>query len=262
MSKITKISGVLVILVAVIAGIGVNIKSDVRATTVYPTPTVNVLTSKPVAIVASQGSAWDFGSSKDDRVKDEEDLLVTTVQIMEICGSKLSPARGALISHQLVRNLIDRKNATQAQREAFVSMVCIESRFDPNARSSAGAVGLAQIMPSLAQSFSDMCKIGQLGPDDLQDVEVNIQVGSCLFFALLRHFDGNVALTLAAYNSGAFSKTTKAIANLGTGLDETSGYLARYYSLQEKLRVAAKAYGAIVASDDDPIQPKKKNKIK
>jgi hypothetical protein len=46
-----------------------------------------------------------------------------------------------------------------------------------------------------------------------------------------------VALALSAYNSGADSKTTKAVSNLGTGHVETGWYIAKYFTLQEKLRL-------------------------
>jgi len=169
-----------------------------------------------------------------------EALLDTTVQIMEVCRAKVSPARGALLAQQLVRILMERKG-TQAQREAFVSLVCIESKFDVGATSTAGAVGPAQVMPHLAQSFADICGLGKLAPEDVRDPEVNLQLGSCLFFSLLERFNGNVALALSGYNSGAGSSTTKAVAHLGTGHVETGWYIAKYFALQEKLRVKREA---------------------
>lgn len=169
-------------------------------------------------------------------VDDREVLLETTVHIMDVCGAKLSPARGAILAQQIVRVLMDR-TGNQAQREAFVSLLCIESKFDTAAKSPVGATGVAQVMPALAQNFADICSLGQLSPNDINDVEVNLQLGSCLFFSLLERFNGNVALALSAYNSGADSKTTKAVSNLGTGHVETGWYIAKYFTLQEKLRL-------------------------
>jgi hypothetical protein len=181
--------------------------------------------------------------------EEAEQLLETTVQIMDVCGAKLSPARGAVLAQQIVRVLMDRKG-TMAQREAFVSLICIESKFETAAKSTAGATGPAQVMPHLAQHFADLCGMGKLGPNDVNDPEVNLQLGSCLFFSLLEKFNGNVALALSAYNSGAESKTTKAVANLGAGHVETGWYIAKYFALQEKLRIQKETVTAAAATED------------
>jgi len=73
-----------------------------------------------------------------------------------------------------------------------------ESRFDPDVVSLAGAVGLLQLLPSTASGVAG----STLGPQDLKDPGVNIHTGTRFLAGLLRRFNGDVVLALAAYNAG------------------------------------------------------------
>jgi soluble lytic murein transglycosylase-like protein len=68
-----------------------------------------------------------------------------------------------------------------------------ESRYNQNAVSHVGAQGLMQLMPATAKRF---------GCDDITDAESNVEAGTKYLRWLLNHFDGDVALALAAYNAG------------------------------------------------------------
>jgi soluble lytic murein transglycosylase-like protein len=73
------------------------------------------------------------------------------------------------------------------------ALVRVESGFDHRARSPAGAVGLAQLMPGTAQ---------QLGVRDRTDVAQSADAGARHLRALVDRFGGDVRLALAAYNAG------------------------------------------------------------
>lgn len=156
-------------------------------------------------------------------------------RVMDLCNFKSSEAKRAILKQQIARVLAD-KFPQREHGEAFVSLLCIESRFDQGAKSSAGALGIGQLMPTSAPYFARDCGYGELGPNDTQDTEVNLRLGACFFSQLLTRFNGNTALALAGYNSGAASSTVQKLSRLGTGAEETSGYLAKNYVLSEKLR--------------------------
>ena len=77
-----------------------------------------------------------------------------------------------------------------------LSMAKVESRFDPKAVSPKGAIGVLQVMPHVALGEYDV------SPEELFDPDVNIRVGLTLMKGLLKRFDQNVELSLAAYNAG------------------------------------------------------------
>jgi soluble lytic murein transglycosylase len=77
-----------------------------------------------------------------------------------------------------------------------------ESFFDPTAGSSAGALGLTQVMPLTAQEIAAELDVEDFSASDLLRPLVSIQFGAHYLGSQLELFDGNLFLTLAAYNGG------------------------------------------------------------
>lgn len=75
----------------------------------------------------------------------------------------------------------------------LAAVVEMESRFRPTAVSPRGAVGLMQVLPATGAMY---------GRNDLSDPHVNLDVGSRYLRRLLRDYDGDLELALAAYNAG------------------------------------------------------------
>ena len=78
-----------------------------------------------------------------------------------------------------------------------LSMAKVESGYDPKKVSPKGAIGVLQVMPKLAKHDFGITR------EMLFDPQVNIIIGLSWMKSLLKRFDQNLDLSLAAYNAGA-----------------------------------------------------------
>ncbi|MFQ5777344.1 MAG: transglycosylase SLT domain-containing protein [Terriglobia bacterium] len=74
-----------------------------------------------------------------------------------------------------------------------------ESRFERDARSSAGALGLMQLMPRTARSLA---RRRRLSESRILEPQFNIRLGTQFLAQLLRRFHGEVEKAVAGYNAG------------------------------------------------------------
>jgi len=83
----------------------------------------------------------------------------------------------------------------------IAGVIYVESRFRDQT-SHAGAKGLMQLMPATADYIARKSGGTRFVQGDLADPQINISYGSWYLRYLLQHYNGNVALALAAYNAG------------------------------------------------------------
>ena len=77
--------------------------------------------------------------------------------------------------------------------ELIKALIHAESNFNPNAISQSGAIGLMQIMPDNLNAF---------GIHDPFDPRENVMGGTRYLKSLMKKYNSNLSLTLAAYNAG------------------------------------------------------------
>lgn len=105
------------------------------------------------------------------------------------------------------------------------AVITAESSYNPDAVSSAGAVGLMQLMPETAKRY---------GVSDRRNPKQNIYGGSRYLRDLLKLFDNNVVLALAAYNAG--EGAVKKYGNTIPPYRETRNYVNKVIKYYRKYR--------------------------
>lgn len=86
------------------------------------------------------------------------------------------------------------------------ALVAQESTFDPQARSSANAIGLMQVLPSTGRQWARKLGIRGFSARSLTNPAVNVRIGAAYFADLVKRL-GAVHLALASYNAGAHRVT-------------------------------------------------------
>ena len=96
---------------------------------------------------------------------------------------------------------------TYAQRqdiefEWVYGIIRQESAFQTDATSSAGALGLMQLMPATAREVANRQQIELKNNEDILIPDINIQLGTSYLRTLLDRFNDNHLLATVAYNAG------------------------------------------------------------
>jgi soluble lytic murein transglycosylase len=124
-------------------------------------------------------------------------------------AAKLGPAQAPLALRKILYPLpyAEQFQAQSQQRGIdpllFAALVRQESHFDPAARSSANAVGLAQVVPSTAEGIARALGRSNFNASELVRPAVSIEFGAYYLADRLRRYGGAAFPALAAYNAGA-----------------------------------------------------------
>jgi soluble lytic murein transglycosylase-like protein len=123
------------------------------------------------------------------------------------------------------QGLIDRTAKRMALQPALLkAVIAVESAFNPRAVSRAGAQGLMQLLPVTARRY---------GVGNAFDPEQNVLAGAQYLRDLLRRYNNNLELALAAYNAGE-----DAVDRYGQQIPpfrETQGYVPAVLRLYHEL---------------------------
>lgn len=117
--------------------------------------------------------------------------VTSNVSLLPMNLTKLSSSSSSTTDYdEMIKLAAEKYNLPE---KLISSVIKVESNFNPNATSYAGASGLMQLMPSTAKS---------LGVQNVFNPIDNIMGGSKYLKQMLDKYNGDVELALAAYNAG------------------------------------------------------------
>jgi len=124
----------------------------------------------------------------------------------------------------------------------LTAMIWQESAFDPNAKSSSGALGLLQIMPSTGQDIANRSGlVSNYTADSLYDPDINLLLGAYYLNSNMNYLSNDIFAALAGYNAGPGNAMIwNELANGDVDLEleiirygETRNYITSIYSTYE-----------------------------
>ena len=126
----------------------------------------------------------------------------------------------------------------------LAAVIYQESKFRAYARSSSGAIGLMQLLPSTAEGIAVHTGGTKFRVSDLDDPEINVRYGSWYLRHLLDKY-GDERTALAAYNAGQENVDRWRAEGKGIEFSETRHYVKRVEHLKTLYRrgYRAQLYG-------------------
>ena len=188
------------------------------------------------AETAKQTTSDDFATVLADSTKaieNNQNTISTNTAVSDTStvstGQTAASSASSYTSNELDSIFEDAANTYGVSSIILKSIAKAESGFNPSAVSSAGAVGIMQLMPSTAAA---------LGVSNSYDARENIMGGAKYISQLLSNYQGNISLALAAYNAGSAN-----VDKYGgiPPFTETQNYVKKVLSYMEEFGSAGKA---------------------
>lgn len=150
---------------------------------------------------------------------------------------KTQPPWWARLTHPLRYTAIVRTYAHEQQLDPalLAAVIDAESKFNTEARSSAGAVGLMQLTPATARGIAQFTHGTKFQISDLTNPDINVRYGTWYLRRLLDRYHSE-RLALAAYNAGQTNVDSWLARHEGIQFAQTRAYVDKVESLQTLYR--------------------------
>ena len=146
-------------------------------------------------------------------------------QLRHICPTHFNSNSEMKFALRIVEAVEQASQDYDVEPELVFSVIATESSCNYQARSSKGAKGLMQLMPTTAN---------WLGVSNPYSIEDNIGGGAKYLSQLIKQFDGDYKLALAAYNAGP--STVKKYRNQIPPYRETKDYVKKVMKRYSRLK--------------------------
>ena len=145
---------------------------------------------------------------------------------IELSAPKLSSVRKKLIA-TMITGIAERHFTSREHQEWWITLLGVESGYVGRSRSSTGAIGIGQLIPSYKADFGRTCGLTEVDREDLDDDFVNATLSACYFRAMIDKADGNIPLALTMYNAGPHSSGAAAAKRAEAPNEESSKYVTK-----------------------------------
>lgn len=126
--------------------------------------------------------------------------LLSLMKIKENLSLLSQSFAQALYPNAFQQCVTDESTHYKIRRELLLSMMKVESNFNYNAVSPAGAIGLMQLMPLTAKGIAKELNMKGF---DINDPCTSIKFGAHYIAWLNRYYDGRIEYMVSGYNAGA-----------------------------------------------------------
>ncbi|OWZ84893.1 lytic transglycosylase domain-containing protein [Natranaerobius trueperi] len=141
--------------------------------------------------------------------KDTEDEVIeddTNFHIFETPFEQLEPEAKMIseitpLPKEVSEKILDQAKGLELDLALLLGLIKVESHFDPQNVSGAGAIGLMQLMPHTAEALSNNYNF-EYYQERLYDPFFNVKLGTKLLRYLIDTYDGDIHKALTAYNRG------------------------------------------------------------
>jgi soluble lytic murein transglycosylase len=153
-------------------------------------------------------------------------LLAAALAAGAFYVEETKPTWYARLRYPLAYEHIVRGHAENYDLDAalLAAVIYKESKFDADARSPSGAIGLMQLLPDTAKGIALNTGGSRFRVKDLYDPEINVRYGSFYLRRLLRKY-ADERLALAAYNAGQANVDAWLASGAGIRFAETREYV-------------------------------------
>ncbi len=161
-----------------------------------------MIDDETMQLVMKGGGSMTLPVTRIDRIIDDEIATPEVVaEVKKIVEEGVFPRRswrfaessGPIFKSKFDKIIVEAGRKFDVDAALISAVIKAESDFNPREISNKGARGLMQLMPATAQRF---------GVTNSYDPEENIYAGTRYLRWLLKTFDGNADLAVAAYNAG------------------------------------------------------------
>jgi soluble lytic murein transglycosylase len=128
----------------------------------------------------------------------------------------------------------------------LAAVIYQESKFNADARSKRGAIGLMQLLPDTARGIAKRTGGSRFRISDLSNPELNVRYGAWYLRHLLDKY-GSTRLALAAYNAGQRNVDEWHARGVGIQFAETRRFVERVAKLE---RIYRHAYSSLRPQTD------------